>query len=100
MSTGAPGEFQPAGLHQSPLSRFGRDEEFELDCEDCVDFVTIRGRLDDAKTYGRRHVEARSQCDAVAIGDPDTGQDLAVVSERDFEWLSERDMPPYVAGSQ
>jgi len=78
-------------LGQSLLSSFAEDQEFELDCEDCQRFVTIRGGFDDAVAYSRRHLDkATTRCDGVRITNAETGQDLAIVAERETEILAEQ----------
>lgn len=89
-----------ADLGQTCLSRFGDESLFEIDCEGCVEFVTGRGQLDDAKNYARWHIESRGLCEAVVIVDPDTGEKLARVTETDFEWLRDGPVPPSVGGPQ
>lgn len=78
-------------LGQSFLSSFADDQEFELDCEDCTRFVTIRGGFDDAVAYSRRHLDkVTTLCDGVRVTDADSDQELAIVFEQETELLAEQ----------
>jgi|GEM_PF-2716325 len=65
-------------------------ETHHLDCQDCVHFVKATGPRDHAIGCARRHLNARSACEAVAVEDAETERRVAIVREDAVESLDER----------